>query len=132
MQNVSKKRVYRMSHSGSLRRSIFLYPLEHEMVQLYPWLHFTFKELSNDTSHTQIRVKTKKLWPQQVGQRKLCRDKVFCRIEQTLSQQRKLCHDRENSVTIEKLCRNRENSVATKKPLSQQRKLYRNRETLSQ
>ena len=32
-----------------------------------PWLHSTFKELSNDTSHTQIRVKTKKLWPRQVG-----------------------------------------------------------------
>ena len=31
------------------------------MVQLRPWLHSTFKELSNDTSHAQIRVKMKKL-----------------------------------------------------------------------
>ena len=27
------------------------------MVQLHSWLHSTFKELSNDTSPTQIRVK---------------------------------------------------------------------------
>ena len=37
------------------------------MVKLYSWLHSTFKEFSNDTSHAQIRVKTKKLWPRQVG-----------------------------------------------------------------
>ena len=35
MQNVSKKRVYRMSHSASLRRSIFMYHQENQMVQLY-------------------------------------------------------------------------------------------------
>ena len=38
------------------------------MVQLHQWLHSTFKELSNDTSHDQIQVKTKKLWPRQVGE----------------------------------------------------------------
>ena len=59
MQNVSKKRVNRMSHSASLRRSIFMYHLEHQMVQLYSWLHSTFKEVCNDTSFAQIRVKTK-------------------------------------------------------------------------
>ena len=46
------------------------------------FFHSTFKELSNETSHAQIRVKMKKLWPQQVGEekqvaeQKLCRDKV--------------------------------------------------------
>ena len=40
------------------------------MVQLYSWLHSTFKDLSNDTSHTQVRVKIKNLWPQQVGEEK--------------------------------------------------------------
>ena len=43
------------------------------MVQIYSWLHSTFKDLSNDTSHAQIRVKTKKLWPNKL-------DKVLCRI----------------------------------------------------
>ena len=38
------------------------------MVQLYPWLHSKFKQLSNDTSHAQILVQTKKLCHQQVGE----------------------------------------------------------------
>ena len=105
------------------------------MVQLYSWLNFTFKELSNDTSHAQIQVKTKKLWPRQVGQRKLSQqrklyhDKVFLSHRETLSQQRKLCHNkvflshRANSVAIEKTCRNKvflleqRNSVAIEKTL---------------
>ena len=41
------------------------------MVQILPWLHSTFKDLSNDMSHVQIRVKTKKLWSLQVGEEKL-------------------------------------------------------------
>ena len=40
------------------------------MVQIPSWLHSTFKELSNEYSHAQIRVKTKKLWPRQVGEEK--------------------------------------------------------------
>ena len=40
------------------------------MVQTFPWLHSTFKDLSNEYSHAQIRVKTKKLWPRQVGEEK--------------------------------------------------------------
>ena len=88
------------------------------MVQLYSWLHSTFKDISNDTSHAQIRVKTKKLWPRQVGQsflshskklcrdienyvttqfsvatEKLCGDTVFCYNRETMSQHRKLCRD---------------------------------------
>ena len=47
-----------------------------------PCLRSTFKELSKNTSHAQIRVKMKKLWFQQVGEEKqatehkLCRDKA--------------------------------------------------------
>ena len=40
------------------------------MAQFHSWLHSTFKEISNDTSHTQFRVKMKKLWPQQVEEEK--------------------------------------------------------------
>ena len=69
------------------------------MDEIYSFFHSTFKELSNDTSHAQIRVKMKKLWPQQVGE------------EKQVAEQ-KLCHD------ISKLCCNR----ARRKPktLSQQ------------
>ena len=81
MQNVSKKRVNRMSHNVSFTRSVFLYHLEHQIIQLYSWLHSTFKELSNDTSHAQIQVQTKKLCHQQVGEEnkslsRFCRDKA--------------------------------------------------------
>ena len=40
-----------VSHSASLGR---MYHLEDQIVQLYPWLHSTFKDLSNNTSHAQI------------------------------------------------------------------------------
>ena len=40
------------------------------MVQIPSCLHSTFKELSNEYSHAQIRVKTKKLWPRQVREEK--------------------------------------------------------------
>ena len=40
------------------------------MVQIPTWLHSTFKDLFNEYSHAQIRVKTKKLWPRQVGEEK--------------------------------------------------------------
>ena len=81
-----------------------------------PWLHSTFKELSNDTSHAQIRVKMKKLCPQQVEEEKnkllsknyvatkqgteLCRDELrFCHdkaSDKNLSRQSKgeLFHDK--------------------------------------
>ena len=48
------------------------------MVQLYSWLHSTFKELSNDTSHAKIRIQTKKLRHQQVGEEKKSLS-IFCR-----------------------------------------------------
>ena len=52
------------------------------MAQIHSFFNSTFKELSNDTSHAQIRVETRKLWPRQVGEEKqvaehkLCRDKA--------------------------------------------------------
>ena len=59
----------------------FLYQIEHQMVQIPLWLYSSFKEISNDTSHTQIRVQTKKLCHQQVGEEnkslsRFCRDKA--------------------------------------------------------
>ena len=74
------------------------------MVQLYSWLHSTFKEVSNDTSFAQIRVKTKNYGPDKL-------DKENYR-------------DRENSVVKEK-------TLSRQSFLSQQRKLCRDRETLS-
>ena len=103
------------------------------MVQLYSWLHFTFKDLSNDTSHAQIRVQTKKLCHQQVGEEnkslsRLYRDKAsdkaflrqnpdFVAIEPMtrLSCDKtkfchnrvsnKLCHDKPSFVAIEPVTR---------------------------
>ena len=69
------------------------------MDEIHPFFHSKFKDLSNDTSHAQIQVKMKKLWPQQVGEekqaaeQKLCRDisRLCCnrarRKPETLSQQ---------------------------------------------
>ena len=47
-----------------------MYHLGHQIVEIPSCLHSTFKELSNEYSHAQIRVKTKKLWPRQVGEEK--------------------------------------------------------------
>ena len=76
------------------------------MVQIYPWLHSTFKDLSNDTSHAQIRVQTKKLCHQQVGEENkslssFYRNRVFSN---------KLCRDKPDFVAIELAA----NSVTTK------------------
>ena len=87
-------------------------------------LHSTFKELSNDTLHAQIRVQTKKLCYQQVG-------------EEKQAVEHKLCRD------ISRLCRDKaynkaRNFVVTKfiMLLQSQRqakdKLFRNRVFLSQ
>ena len=51
------------------------------MVKIPPWLYSSFKEISNDTSHAQIRVQTKKLCYQQIGEenkslRRFCHDRV--------------------------------------------------------
>ena len=63
------------------------------MVQILSWLHFTFKDLSNEYSHAQIRVKMKKLWPRQVGEekqvvvKKVCRDQEVCHDQESMSRQ---------------------------------------------
>ena len=49
------------------------------MAQIYSWLHSTFKDLSNNTLHTQIKVKMKKLWPQQVREEKQVVEHKLCR-----------------------------------------------------
>ena len=107
-QYISKRRVNRESHSALLGRLIFLYHLEHQMVQIPSWLHSTFKYLSNEYSHAQIRVKMKKLWPRQVGvekqvavrkhvaTRKVCRDKKYVATGSKLSRpvsRQAICRD---------------------------------------
>ena len=123
MQNVSKKRVNQMSHNVSLRRSIFIYHLEHQMVQLYYGYILNSKIFPTTPDTPKSELKRRSYGPDKL-------DKENCR-------------NRENSVTTkffvatEKLCRDRENSVATKffvateETLSQQRKLYRDRKTMS-
>ena len=59
------------------------------MVQILLCLDSTFKELSNEYSHAQIRVKTKKLWPRQVRE--------------------------EKPVAVQKINRDQKNCVATRK-----------------
>ena len=77
------------------------------MVQILSWLHSTFKDLSNEYSHAQIRVKMKKLWSRQVGEekqvavRKVCRDQEVCR---------EVCRDQEvcrEGCCDRKWCRDR-------------------------
>ena len=71
------------------------------MVQIPSWLHSTFKELSNEYSHAQIRVKTKKLWPRQVREEKLVavqkisRDQEIVSRPENLVVTKKLGHDQE-------------------------------------
>ena len=122
-----------MSHSASLRRYIFLYHMEHQMVQ--PTLlmgtfyiqrafqrHLTRPNPSSNeevmalTSWTKKTIATEKTLSRQsflFQQRNSVTEKFFVA-------QRKLCRNRENSVTIkfsiatEKLCHDRKNSIATK------------------
>ena len=69
------------------------------MVQISSWLHSTFKELSNEYSHAQIRVKMKKLWLRHVGEekpvaiQKLGRDQEIVLQPENLVATRKLCRD---------------------------------------
>ena len=89
------------------------------MVQIPPWLHSTFKELSNEYSHAQIRVKMKKLWSRQVREekpvavQKMCRDRKWCRDQEMASRQEivsrpeNLCHDQEIVSRPENLVANK-------------------------
>ena len=89
------------------------------MVQIPSCLNFTFKELSNEYSHAQIRVKMKKLWPRQVREEKLV-------AVQKISRDRKCCRDRKLvsrqkvGVTTESWCRDRK-LVSQQKMVSRQK-----------
>ena len=90
------------------------------MVQISSWLHSTFKDLSNEYSHAQIRVKMKKLWLRQVGEKnwllsgsmsrhgKVCRDKQqYVATSRPMSRQAAVCRD------IDDQCRDKQQYVAT-------------------
>ena len=90
------------------------------MVQIPSFLHSTFKELSNEYSHAQIRVKTKKLWPRQVREKKTscCPENMsrpgngvatrkFGRDQEIVSRPKNLCRDQE-------IVSRPENLIATK------------------
>ena len=74
------------------------------MVQILLWLHSTFKELSNEYSHAQIQVKTKKLWPRQVREdkpvvvQKISRDKKNCVATRKLGRGQEIVSRPENLV----------------------------------
>ena len=76
------------------------------MVQIPSWLHSTFKDLSNEYSHAQIRVKMKKLWPRQIREekpvavQKISRDRKCCRDRKLVSRQKV-------GVATESWCRDR-------------------------
>ena len=81
------------------------------MVQISSWMHSTFKELSNEYSHAQIRVKMKKLWPRQVGEEKQVAVKKLSRDQEIVLQP-------ENLVTTKKLGRDQETWSRPKKAVS--------------
>ena len=85
------------------------------MVQILSWLHSTFKELSNEYSHAQIQVKTKKLWPRQVREEKPVAVQKISRDQEIVSRPEKLCRDQKTWSLPEKLCRNQKDCVATRK-----------------
>ena len=87
------------------------------MVQIPSWLHSTFKDLSNEYSHAQIRVKMKKLWPRQVGEKKQVAVRKYVAT-------RKVCRDRKYVATKQAVA----TSVATSsmsRPVSRPSKLSR-------
>ena len=136
MQNVSKKRVNRMSHSTSLRRSNFLYHLEHQMVQLYHGyiLHSKIFPTIPHMPKSELKRRSyglNKLDKENYRNREnsvvtkfyVAQSKLYHNIENFVGKkfsivQSKICRDIENFIVIEKLCRNRENSIEIEKTLS--------------
>ena len=86
-------------------------------------LYSAFKERSNEYSHAQIRVKTKKLWPRQVREekpvavQKISRDRKWCRDQEMVSRQEMVSQPGNGVAT--------ENGVATRK-LGRDQKRCRN------
>ena len=60
------------------------------MVQIPSFLHSTFEDLSNEYSHTQIRIKMKKLWPRQVGEEKQVAVQILSRDQKMVLQPKNL------------------------------------------
>ena len=77
------------------------------MVQIPPWLHSTFKDLSNEYSHAQIRVKMKKLWPRQVGKEKQVAVRKVCRDQESMSRAGSMSQP-EEYVATRRVCRDQE------------------------
>ena len=106
-----------------------MYHLEHQKIQIPSWLHSTFKDLSNEYSHAQIRAKTKKLWLRQVGEKKIGCCLEVCRDMGSMSRQA-VCRDR---------CRDKQQYVATdvatsssmSRPMSRQAAVCRDKQALS-
>ena len=88
------------------------------MVQILSWLHSTFKELSNEYSNAQIRVKTKKLWPRQVREEKpVAVHKIVSRLDLMSRPEdlcRELCHELCCDLCRDKLVSRSACCVATK------------------
>ena len=97
--------------------------MEHQKIQIPPWLHSTFKDLSNEYSHAQIRAKTKKLWLRQVGEKKLAAVRKVCRdmgkyvaTSNSMSRHRDRCRDKQQYVATSTT------SVATSSSMSRHRR----------
>ena len=77
------------------------------MVQIPTWLPSTFKELSNEYSHAQIRVKTKKLWHRQVGEEKQVAVRKYVATGNGVTTENgvatgNLCHDQKHGRKLKK------------------------------
>ena len=78
------------------------------MVQNPSWLHSTFKDLSNEYPHAQIRVKTKKLWPRQVGEEKQVAVRKVCRDQESMSRQKSMSRPMSRQASCHDQCRDQQ------------------------
>ena len=85
------------------------------MIQIPSWLHSTYKELSNEYSHAQIRVKTKKLWPRQVGEEKQLLSGKYVAIRKYVATSVATRKAVATSVVTRKLCRDQKRGRNLKK-----------------
>ena len=94
------------------------------MVPIPSWMHSTFKYLSNEYSHAQIRVKMKELWPRQVGEkkhaavRKVCRDQGKYVATGSMSRPSSMSRPVSRQAVCRDQCRDKQyvaTSVATRK-----------------
>ena len=82
--------------------------MEHQKIQIPSWMHSTFKDISNEYSHAQIRAKTKKLWLRQIGEKKLAVVRKVCRdmgkyvaTSSSMSRHRDRCRDKQQYVATD-------------------------------